>query len=245
MYKNPFKYYILRWGWQYIACSIYLRCWVNWKRKEIVTELSEVGVSLVPYDPSLLRCYRNGTGEVSDEKCRHMRNKPRLRMTVWDNRQVLPFIGRINCRSSKNAQVVKLVIHAWLKIKFLQWSVGSSPTLGMFLCPIMEQGCSKTIILKEYVCTSFLSQSQFSDWPLAVPRSPLRPPRRIPPRPLWLSSQTAWRLTQQSKIIVQREIISLYYGSIAQLGERPLCKRKVVGSIPTGSTWQTSRSVVY
>ena len=34
----------------------------------------------------------------------------------------------------------------------------------------------------------------------------------------------------------RREAFVFWYGAIAQLGERVLCKHEVVGSIPSGST---------
>ena len=38
------------------------------------------------------------------------------------------------------------------------------------------------------------------------------------------------------RLILQRAAFVFWYGAIAQLGERVLCKHDVVGSIPSGST---------
>src|SRR3979490_1943655 len=38
------------------------------------------------------------------------------------------------------------------------------------------------------------------------------------------------------RLILQRTAFVFWYGAIAQLGERVLCKHEVVGSIPSGST---------
>src|SRR5580692_3924813 len=42
--------------------------------------------------------------------------------------------------------------------------------------------------------------------------------------------------------LIRRKAFVFWYGAIAQLGERVLCKHEVVGSIPSGSTSLRSRS---
>ena len=44
------------------------------------------------------------------------------------------------------------------------------------------------------------------------------------------------RLLNEMQITNRHEAFVFWYGAIAQLGERVLCKHEVVGSIPSGST---------
>src|SRR5258708_27142924 len=47
------------------------------------------------------------------------------------------------------------------------------------------------------------------------------------------------------RLYSRREAFVFWYGAIAQLGERVLCKHEVVGSIPSGSTrWFDRRGIM-
>ena len=49
-------------------------------------------------------------------------------------------------------------------------------------------------------------------------------------------------LVTNLKIRQQKFLIDLFYGAVAQLGERRFCKPEVIGSIPISSTFKDRRS---